>query len=187
MHQHQTSHGAMGHAPIGQVSPSQANMSNIPDSQRQTEASAKGLGISDLLLGVFLCAVAGITLLATRQLKFGTLTDMGAGFMPRVLALGLLGFGVYFLICAVVRKGAAGIGALDLRPLGGVALSVAVFALTAASLGLAIGCVLTVLVAGVASKETRWRELIIFSVAMSAGAIALFVKGLSLPVPVWPW
>jgi hypothetical protein len=162
-------------------------MSHAPDSQNPAKATSKGVGLSDLMLGVFLCAIAGITLLATTKLKFGTLTDMGAGFMPRVLAVGLLGFGLYFLACALWRRTVVDMGAVDLRPLLGVGLSVAVFALTAARFGLAIGCVLTILVAGLASKETRWRELLIFSVAMSAGAIALFIYGLSLPVPVWPW
>lgn len=162
-------------------------MSNTPDSQNPAKASSKGLGLSDLLLGLFLCAISGIVLMATSRLKFGTLTDMGAGFMPRVLALGLLAFGLYFLACALWRRTVVDMGSMDLRPLLGVGLSVAVFALTAARFGLALGCVLTILVAGLASKETRWRELLIFSVAMSVGAIALFVKGLALPVPVWPW
>jgi hypothetical protein len=186
MHQRKSSPRTAGYAPAGEITMNQVTMSNIPDSH-QPASAAKGLGVSDLLLGAFLCIVAGITLLATRQLKFGTLTDMGAGFMPRVLAIALLGFGLYFLACGVVRKAAAGIGPIDVRPLLGVGLSVAVFALTAARFGLAVGCVLTILVAGVASKETRWRELVIFSLVMSAAAILLFVKGLSLPVPVWPW
>lgn len=177
----------VGPSPAGEITMNQVTMSNIPDSHHPAEATAKGLGISDLLLGAFLCVIAGITLMATRQLKFGTLTDMGAGFMPRVLAVTLLAFGLFFLACGMVRKVAAGLGPIELRPLVGVGLSVAVFALTAARFGLAIGCVLTILVAGAASKETRWRELVIFSVVMSAAAILLFVKGLSLPVPVWPW
>jgi len=162
-------------------------MSHSPASP-DTASTTPGIwGNSDLLLGLFLCAVSGIALFAIRKLSFGTLTDMGAGFMPRVLAIGLLGFGVYFLALAAFKRATESIGPVELRPLFGVALAVGVFALTAGRFGLVIGSILTILVAGAASKESRWRELIIFSVAMSAGAVALFVKGLALPVPVWPW
>ncbi|QEI07067.1 tripartite tricarboxylate transporter TctB family protein [Pigmentiphaga aceris] len=162
-------------------------MSHTPSSSNTATASPSILGNSDLLLGLFLCAVSGIALYSIRNLAFGTLTDMGAGFMPRVLAIGLLGFGVYFLALAAFKRAAQSIGPIELRPLLGVALSVGVFALTAGRFGLVVGSILTILVAGAASKESRWRELIIFSVAMSIGAVLLFVKGLALPVPVWPW
>ena len=147
---------------------------------------SKRVGTSDLLLGLFLCAVAATVLVAPRTLNFGTLTEMGAGFMPRVLSLVLMGFGVFFLGCAVFRRATESLGPIDWRALAGVTLAVAVFALTAGRFGLAIGSVLAILVAGAASRETRWRELVIFAVVMAAAAVLLFIKGLGLPVPVWP-
>ena len=94
---------------------------------------------------------------------------------------------MYFLALAAFKRATESIGPVELRPLIGVALAVGVFALTAGRFGLVIGSILTILVAGAASKESRWRELIIFSVAMAISAVLLFVKGLALPVPVWPW
>ncbi len=56
----------------------------------------------DVLLGAFLVAVAAGALYATRTLSVGHAADMGPGYMPRVVSLALLGFGLFFL-----QRGAA--------------------------------------------------------------------------------
>jgi Tripartite tricarboxylate transporter TctB family len=141
---------------------------------------------ADLLLGAFLVAVAIGTFYVTRRLTFGTAADMGPGYMPRVIAAGLLGFGLYFTV-----KGLRGpthrIAPVKLRPLIGILLSVAVFALLVVTAGLALAAVATIIVAGFSSSETRPIENILFGTALAAAAVMLFVKALSLPVPIWPW
>jgi len=146
----------------------------------------KRLDVFDVLFGLFLCAIGVLTLLATRKLTFGSPADMGPGFMPRVLALGLLGFGLVFTGRGFLRP-YSGIGTISMRPLIGILGAVAVFALTASVGGLALASLMTILVAGIASRETRFRELIPFAIALSAAASLLFVKGLSLPTSIWPW
>ena len=47
----------------------------------------------DLLFGLFLIAVAGIALAATRTLSGGNAADMGPGYMPRAIAIMLLASG----------------------------------------------------------------------------------------------
>ena len=144
------------------------------------------LDLPDLLFGLFLCAVAAVALYATRHLRFGSLADMGSAFMPRVLAVGALGFGVAFAGRSLARPW-RGIDPPQLRPLAGVVGAVAAFALLAATAGLAIASLVTILVAAVASREARLGETVVFGVALAAGSVLLFVKLLSLPVPVWPW
>lgn len=139
----------------------------------------------DLLLGTFLVAVAAGALYATRTLSVGHAADMGPGYMPRVVSLALLGFGLFFLARSA-RGVAATIEPVRLRPLMAVLAAVGVFALTAERLGLAIASVLTVLLAGLATRETRPLESIGFAVLLSALAALLFVKVLALPVPLWP-
>ncbi|MGK9170354.1 tripartite tricarboxylate transporter TctB family protein [Inquilinus limosus] len=139
----------------------------------------------DLLFGLFLCAVAAVVLVATRHLTFGTPAEMGPGFMPRVLAIGAAGFGVVFALRSLV-VGGEGIEAPTLRAVLGILAAVAVFALLTAAAGLAVAAFVTVVVAGLASRETRLPETAVFAVALSAGAVILFVLLLDLPVPVWP-
>ncbi len=139
----------------------------------------------DVLLGAFLVAVATGALYATRTLSVGHAADMGPGYMPRVVSLALLGFGLFFLGRSA-RGMAVTIEAVRLRPLLAVLAAVGVFALTAERLGLAIASVLTVLLAGLAARETRPLESIGFALLLSALAALLFVKVLALPVPLWP-
>lgn len=139
----------------------------------------------DVLLGVFLVAVAAGALYATRTLTVGHAADMGPGYMPRVVSLALLGFGLFFLGRSI-RGVAAAIEAVRLRPLIAVLAAVGVFALTAERLGLAIASVLTVLLAGLATRETKPLESMGFALLLSALAALLFIKVLALPVPLWP-
>jgi hypothetical protein len=141
---------------------------------------------SDLLFGAFLIAVAVGTYLATRHLTFGTAADMGPGYMPRVIAAGLLGFGLYFTVKGFVAP-AHRIEGVKLRPLIGILAAVAVFAFLVIKAGLALASVATIIVAGLASSETRPIENILFGTALAAAAVLLFVKALSLPVSIWPW
>ncbi|HEV7259239.1 MAG TPA: tripartite tricarboxylate transporter TctB family protein [Bosea sp. (in: a-proteobacteria)] len=145
----------------------------------------RALDWRDLILGLFLVAVATGALWMTRRLPIGSAADMGPGYMPRVVSLALLGFGAFFLLRGARHAGAA-IEPVHLRPLLAVLLAVGIFALTAERLGLAIASVLTVLLAGLATRETRPLESIGFAILLSGLAALLFVKVLALPVPLWP-
>lgn len=57
------------------------------------------------------------------------------------------------------------------------------FALTVRSLGLLVAAPLLALISGAASEETRFRELIIFAIVMTALCIGVFKYALNLPMP----
>ncbi|POR55225.1 tripartite tricarboxylate transporter TctB family protein [Bosea psychrotolerans] len=139
----------------------------------------------DLLFGLFLVAVAAAALIATRHLVVGHAADMGPGYMPRVVSFGLLGFGLFFCARGARRAGPA-IVPVQIRPLLAVLGAVGIFALTAERLGLAIASVVTVILAGFATREGRLRETVPFALLLSCAAAILFIKVLALPVPLWP-
>ncbi|HSI41891.1 MAG TPA: tripartite tricarboxylate transporter TctB family protein [Xanthobacteraceae bacterium] len=140
----------------------------------------------DLLFGSFLVLVAAGTFAATWKLSGGTAANMGPGYMPRAFALVLLAFGLFFAGRGLVSRH-AGIERVQLRPLVAIAVAVGLFAFLVESFGLAVASLATIIVAAVASHESRFFEVIVFGISMSAAAILLFVKVLALPVPVWPW
>lgn len=140
----------------------------------------------DLLFGLFLIAVAAGAFAATARLAGGTAADMGPGYMPRAIAFGLLGFGLFFAGRGLVRP-FAGIARVQARPILGIAASVAVFALLVEDAGLALAAFAAIVIAALASRESRLVEVLLFGIAVSAGAVLLFVKALALPVPIWPW
>ena len=143
------------------------------------------IDLQDLLFGLFLVAVAAGTLVATRKLAIGHAADMGPGYMPRVVALALMGFGLFFSGRGLWRM-RVGIARVQLRPLLAILASVGVFALTAERLGLAIASVVAVILASFATREGRLIETLAFAVVLSGAAVLLFVKLLGLPIPIWP-
>ena len=139
----------------------------------------------DVLFGLFLIAVAAVALAATRNLSGGNAADMGPGYMPRVIAIMLLGFGLWFSIRGI-RRPFVGIAPVRLQPLLAITASVAVFALSASRFGLALSSFAAILIASFATREARPVESAVFALALSTAAVLLFVKVLSLPVPIWP-
>jgi hypothetical protein len=139
----------------------------------------------DLLLGLFLAALAGGALFVNRKLAIGTAADMGPGYMPRAVALGLLGFGLYFIVNGF-RRAAEAIEPMQIRPILAVLAAVGFFALFAERLGLAITAAITVAIASLATRESRLVETAIFAIGLTALAALLFIKVLALPVPLWP-
>lgn len=139
----------------------------------------------DLLFGLFLIIVAGIALVATRKLSGGTAADMGPAYMPRAIAIMLLGFGLWFSIRGFTRP-YLGIAPVLVRPLLAITASVAVFALSASRFGLALSSFAAILIASFATREAKPVESVVFALALSTAAVLLFIKVLALPVPIWP-
>ena len=142
--------------------------------------------LKDALFGAFLIAVAGLVLFATRSLSFGTPADMGPGFMPRALAGLAAAFGAVFLIRGLMRPGEP-IDPPQARPLFCLLAAIAAFALLGAKAGLGVAAFATVVVAALGGSETKPLELVLFAAAVAVASTLLFVKALSLPLPVWPW
>ena len=153
---------------------------------RQQGGGVRNVNLKDLLFGVFLIAVGIGTLVAIRKLTMGSAAEMGPGYVPRAVAIGLLAFGAAFAGRGFFATGGV-IPVPAWRSFLVIPLAVAVFALTLNRLGLAVAAFAAMAVAAAASRETRWRETLPFAAAMAAGAVLLFVKLLALPVPMFPW
>lgn len=144
------------------------------------------VNLQELLFGLFLVAVGVGTLITIRKLTMGSAAEMGPGYVPRAVAIGLLGFGAVFAGRGFIAAGGR-IAMPVWRSFLVVPLSVAVFALTLNRLGLAFASFAVMIVAASASTETRWKETTAFAAALAAGAVLLFIKVLALPVPMFPW
>ena len=142
--------------------------------------------MEDLLFGVFLVALAIFVFFATRKLQVGSAADMGPGYFPQAIAWGLVGFGSFFIVKSFIIAGDT-IKGPHWRALILIPAAVGVFALLVQPAGLAAASFLAMVVASLASKETRLVEVIAFSAAISAASVLLFVKALALPVPIFPW
>ncbi|SDN41165.1 tripartite tricarboxylate transporter TctB family protein [Ensifer sp. YR511] len=123
------------------------------------------------------------------SLSFGEPMDMGPAFFPRMVGCALV-----LLALAIGIKGVANVLAekgedlkIALLPVLYVFVAIGLFVLTLRSLGLIVASLLLVGVTGVASRDRRWREVILMAAVLSIVAGLLFVYGLGLQAPLLPW
>ncbi|MDR1934799.1 MAG: tripartite tricarboxylate transporter TctB family protein [Candidatus Accumulibacter sp.] len=140
----------------------------------------------DLFFGLFLLGMAILVFASTRKLLIGTSSNMGAGYFPQAIAWGMIFFGVFFVAKSQVRPSEK-VYAPYWRGLFLIILAVAVFSLLLMKAGLVLAAFLAMLIASAASKETRPVEIVVYSALMSAASALLFVRALSMPMPIFPW
>jgi hypothetical protein len=137
----------------------------------------------NLVAGASLLALGLFARWASADLDAGTLRSMGPGMLPRGVAALVALSGLSLVVLSLVKDGDP-LGRWPLRGPFFVALGVVAFALTIRSVGLAVAGPLVALVSGGASPETRWKELIVFAIAITAFCILLFRYALHLPIPI---
>jgi putative tricarboxylic transport membrane protein len=138
--------------------------------------------------------IGGIALLAISLVAYFGMTGLGnmrgfqfgAGTAPRLFCL-LLGFlSVLILVSSFTTKGPK----LEHYPWRGplfITLAVVFFGLTIRTLGLGITGVITVLLAGAAIDDFRFKEGLIFAICITGFCAFLFPFALGQPIPLMPW
>ncbi|MGL4290355.1 MAG: tripartite tricarboxylate transporter TctB family protein [Phreatobacter sp.] len=143
------------------------------------------INVPDLAFGLFLVVVGALALVLISDLPMGSAARMGAGYVPRALAVIIILFGLGLGGRALVAARVA-FPQIAWRPLLLISGAVGLFALLLPRLGLALTSVAVVLTAGFASHDVRFRENIVAALALAAFAVMLFVSALGLPLSIWP-
>jgi hypothetical protein len=142
--------------------------------------------LPDLAFGLFLVALALFGFYATRRLSIGTASDMGPGYVPRVLEWAILASGIGYVIKGL-QVGYVPMPSFAWRPLLTILAAVAVFALCFQSMGLIIAVMAAILIAGLAQSPIKLPVLLPFGALVAAFSALLFVRALGLPLKLWPW
>jgi hypothetical protein len=133
--------------------------------------------------GLALIALAAFALWAVRNLSQGTLTSMGPAMLPRLVAVGIGLCGLALVITSCFREGEP-LQRFSVRGPVFVCLGMVIFAFGIRSFGFLIAAPMAMFVCGIGSQEVRWKELVIFTLAMTAFCIGLFRYALNQPIPV---
>ena len=139
----------------------------------------------DLVAGLMLIAFGVLGLFLGKAYPMGTSLRMGPGYLPTVLCWILVVLG------AIVGGKGAAFGGLPLerwyfRPLIMVCLGLMTFAFLIEGVGLPAAVMATVVVGAMGGMEFRLVEVIILGVVLAAAAVAIFIYGLGLPMPILP-
>jgi hypothetical protein len=160
----------------------------------------------DFAGGIFLIALALLGFAGGFNLPFGTLSGIGSGLMPKVVAIMVGGFGVLLVLQGLVWDGdrldrwhlrgpvfvigAVLIFAVFIRgstlTLGGFAGLPTLASVKVPPFGLIVAGPLAVMFSSLADKDTRPAEVVIFAVVMTLLCGLLFKELLSLPIPFDP-
>jgi len=139
----------------------------------------------DVVAGLLFMAFGAVALVMAQSYAIGTAARMGPGYFPRLLGFLLLGLGGLQLFLGLRSRIAAPLD-LHWRPLTILLLSVGLFIVLTPVAGLAASGLVLVLVSSTASREFRWKDALIAGVVLGGAAAALFVRGLGVPLPIWP-
>lgn len=153
-------------------------------------ASAGGIsGIKsgqDLLCGFLFILLGAIGLYVSRDYAMGSPVRLGTGVFPRILCYGLITCGVIVMIKAFLSDGER-LTAWSMRPVILITLGTVLFSLLIDRAGLMISMVVLMICGALAGQGHKWVQTGVFMVIMLAIGYGLFIKGLGMPIKVFPW
>lgn len=118
---------------------------------------------------------------------FGSSARPGPGYFPFGLGilLALLGALVLFKALTIETEGGDPIGPVAWKPLSLIVGAVLVSS-QLPRMGMVITLPLVIIIASLAGDEFHWRDVLVMCVILTLGSWLVFVKGLSLTIPIWP-
>jgi putative tricarboxylic transport membrane protein len=139
----------------------------------------------DFAAGLLFLAIAFFALWVARDYPVGTAVRMSSGYFPRLLCFILILLGAFVTLRSLVVDGPA-VTRVRPRPLILITAAIVVFAFSIKTLGLVLATALITLIGGYASPNVRLLEMVAAAAVLAIMAIAIFVWGIGLPIPVWP-
>ena len=146
----------------------------------------------DFWCGLLFLGLGALAIYLSRDYVMGSALQMGPGYFPTWLGGILMGFGVLigglaFKIEAEDNLG-LGLGEWAWRPWLVLTAALALFALMMeADIGFVPSLIVLIIGCALAHKDVHWRETLVLSICVTAGAVAIFSYGLGMPYPLFWW
>jgi hypothetical protein len=120
--------------------------------------------------------------------SFGVAARPGPGYFPFGLGilLAILGGFILFESLVVETEDGEPIGPWAWKPLFVIVFSVVLFGFILPRLGMLISLPILIVVTSLAGDEFHWKDALISVVVLTLGSWLIFIKGLSLVIPVLP-
>jgi hypothetical protein len=133
---------------------------------------------------MFIAFGVGFALIA-RNYQMGTSVRMGPAYFPTVLGAILAVLGLVIFLQSFVVVGEK-VPRFYFRPLILIVAAVVVFGVLLKPLGLVLALAILVGVGAFGGFEFKAKEVVILYVVLAIFSVLVFVKGLGLPIPIWP-
>ena len=124
-------------------------------------------------------------IVALMNYQMGSAVRMGPAYFPTVLGGMLAVLGLFVLIESLAIEGEK-VARFYFRPLIFILAGCLAFAYLLKPLGVMLSIAALVFIGAFGGHEFKWKEVAILTVAMVIISVLVFVKGLTLPFPIWP-
>lgn len=143
----------------------------------------------DFWSGLMFIVVGVVFAVGATNYSMGSSARPGPGYFPLILSvlMAILGGFVLFKSLTIEVEGGDPIGHIAWRPLLVIVAAIAVFGLALPRLGLVITVPILILMTSLAGDEFKWKGVVATAVVLTVGSWAIFVLGLKLVIPMWPW
>ena len=140
----------------------------------------------DFWAGILFITFGIVAIAVSSGYSMGTAARMGPGYFPRGLGGLLVVLGALVALRGIRVPGPA-IPAFRARALVFVLGTVVVFGIAVPWTGVILGTVLLIFVTSFASHEFRWQAALTSGIVLAIAAVLVFIVGLKLQLPIWPW
>jgi Tripartite tricarboxylate transporter TctB family len=140
----------------------------------------------DFFSGLIFVAFGLAAIIIGSNYSLGTAARMGPGYFPRILGILLVVLGTALSLRALKIKGDP-LPRWYWKPMLVVLGSVIAFGLVVTHLGLVFSTIGLIFASSAASPEFRPKEALISGILLAALAVGVFIFGLNLQLPIWPW
>jgi hypothetical protein len=140
----------------------------------------------DFIAGLMFAAIGIAAIVISSNYPLGTAARMGPGYFPRILGILLIVLGAILSLRALRLNGPP-LPGWPWRPTVVVLGSVILFGAIVQTVGVAISTIILIVAASAASHEFRPKEALLSGVFLATLAVGVFVIGLKLQLPIWPW
>ena len=140
----------------------------------------------DFYAGVMFFTTGLASLILAFSYPLGTAARMGPGYFPRVLGGLLMALGAILSIRSFKLVGEP-IAGFAWKAIALVLGGVCIFGAIVNTVGLVVATTVLIFVSGYASKDFNVKESIYSSIVLSFFAVMMFIVGLKLQFPIFPW
>ncbi|MPZ45145.1 MAG: tripartite tricarboxylate transporter TctB family protein [Betaproteobacteria bacterium] len=141
---------------------------------------------ADFWAGVMFILFGAAAVYMSRDYPMGSAMRMGPGYFPTYLGILMMLFGLGIGAKGLL-KGSDAIGPWAFRPIVVLSLGVIVFGLLIERVGFVPSLVALIVITTFAGRDIKWLELLIVTIALVAGAVAVFIYGIGLPYQLFWW
>ena len=117
--------------------------------------------------------------------QMGTAVRMGPAYFPSVLGGLLAVLGLFVLLEAFTIDGPP-VPQMKLRPLIFISIACVIYGYVMKPGGLVVATAALVYISAFGGHEFKWKEVTVLFAVLVIFSVLVFVKGLTLPFPLWP-